>query len=111
VVDPGRPLIFERRGGIMKLVATREQLHEMIDDLPEADVDPVAEILASRVEHPVLQVVEDTPVDDEQPSAEEEAAKAASPARRKAIEHLLRIASGEDDGYDFSVSEQLHAAR
>jgi len=97
----------------MKLVATREQLHEMIDDLPEADVDPVAEILASRSNgsEPIVQVIEDTPVDDEQPTAEEEAAKAASPARRKAIEHLLRIASGEDDGYDFSVSEQLHAAR
>jgi hypothetical protein len=31
--------------------------------------------------------------------------------RRRAIEHLLRIANGEDDGYDFSVSEQLHAER
>jgi hypothetical protein len=95
----------------MKLVATREQLHKLIDDLPEADVDPVAEILASRGNKPVVGVIEDTPVDDEQPTAEEEAAAAESPARRKAIEHLLRIASGEDDRYDFSVSEQLHASR
>lgn len=31
--------------------------------------------------------------------------------RRRAIEHLLRIANGEDNGYDFSVSERLHAER
>jgi Arc/MetJ family transcription regulator len=31
--------------------------------------------------------------------------------RRRAIEHLLRIANGEDDRYDFSVSERLHAER
>jgi len=30
---------------------------------------------------------------------------------RAAQEHLLRIAAGEDDGFDFSVSEQLHASR
>ena len=51
------------------------------------------------------------PVDDEQPTAEEEAAAAKSPERRAAIEHLLRIASGEDDRYDFAISEQLHAER
>jgi L-amino acid N-acyltransferase YncA len=76
----------------MKLVATREQLHEMIDDLPEADVDPVAEILASRVE----------PGD---------AQNAAQDEPQDALEFLRRLDSGEEDGYDFSVSEQLHAAR
>jgi Arc/MetJ family transcription regulator len=30
---------------------------------------------------------------------------------RDALEHLRRIAAGEDDGYDFAVSEQLHASR
>lgn len=29
----------------------------------------------------------------------------------EAIDHLRRIATGEDDGYDFSVSERLHAER
>lgn len=29
-------------------MATREQLHKMIDDLPESDLDPIAEILISR---------------------------------------------------------------
>ncbi len=52
-----------------------------------------------------------SPEEDEGSSAEEEAAAAQSPERRAAIEHLLRIASGEDDGYDFSVSKRLHAER
>jgi hypothetical protein len=30
---------------------------------------------------------------------------------RDAQAHLLRIAAGEDDGYDFAISEQLHASR
>jgi hypothetical protein len=40
-----------------------------------------------------------------------EAVRAEQDRRRAAIEHLRRIATGEDDGYDFAVSESLHAAR
>ena len=40
-----------------------------------------------------------------------EAIKAERPDRREAIEFLKRIANGEEDGYDFAVSEQLHAER
>jgi hypothetical protein len=40
-----------------------------------------------------------------------EAIRAERGARNEAIEHLLRIANGEDDGYDWSVSERLHAER
>ena len=29
-------------------VTTREKIHQLVDELPEADLDPVAEILASR---------------------------------------------------------------
>lgn len=29
-------------------VTTREKIHKLVDELPEADLDPVAEILASR---------------------------------------------------------------
>jgi hypothetical protein len=35
----------------MGSVTTREKIHKLIDELPEADLDPVAEILASRNEH------------------------------------------------------------
>jgi hypothetical protein len=40
-----------------------------------------------------------------------EAIRAERTARRDAIEHLRRIATGEDDRYDFAISEQLHASR
>jgi hypothetical protein len=40
-----------------------------------------------------------------------EAIRAERTGRREAIEHLKRIATGEDDGYDFAVSERLHAER
>jgi hypothetical protein len=40
-----------------------------------------------------------------------EAIRAEQNARLQAREHLRRIATGEDDGYDWSVSERLHAGR
>jgi metal-responsive CopG/Arc/MetJ family transcriptional regulator len=40
-----------------------------------------------------------------------EAIRAERARKRDAIEHLRRIATGEDDGYDFAVSERLHASR
>lgn len=40
-----------------------------------------------------------------------ETVRAEQDARQKAREHLRRIAMGEDDRYDFSVSERLHAER
>jgi hypothetical protein len=40
-----------------------------------------------------------------------EAFRAERTARSDALEHLRQIATGEDDGYDFAVSESLHASR
>jgi hypothetical protein len=40
-----------------------------------------------------------------------EALRAERSARSEAREHLRRIASGEDDRYDFAVSERMHASR
>lgn len=40
-----------------------------------------------------------------------EAVRAERTALRDALEHLDRIATGEDDGYDFAISERLHAER
>jgi hypothetical protein len=40
-----------------------------------------------------------------------EAIRAERAGRRAALEHLHRIATGEDDRYDFSISERLHATR
>jgi hypothetical protein len=40
-----------------------------------------------------------------------DAVRAERSARSEAREHLRRIATGEDDRYDFAVSERLHAER
>jgi hypothetical protein len=40
-----------------------------------------------------------------------EAIRGEQEERQGAIAHLVRIANGEDDRYDFSISEQLHAER
>jgi hypothetical protein len=40
-----------------------------------------------------------------------EAIRAERTDRQSAHEHLMRIATGEDNRYDFAVSEHLHASR
>jgi hypothetical protein len=40
-----------------------------------------------------------------------DAVRAERSARREASEHLRRIATGEDDRYDFAVALRLHAER
>jgi len=92
-------------------MTTREKARKLLDELPEDALEPIVEILASRGKDRIRRLREYSPEEDEGPSAEEEAAAAKSPERRAAIEHLLRIASGEDDRYDFAVSERLHAER
>lgn len=71
-----------------RLVAmtTREKAQKLLDELPEDELEPIVEIMASR-------------------------GKAEPTARSEAREHLRRIATGEDEGYDFAVSERLHASR
>jgi hypothetical protein len=43
--------------------------------------------------------------------AVEEGSEERQAARRRAHEHLRQIATGEDDGYDFAITAQLHAER
>lgn len=40
-----------------------------------------------------------------------EAIRAERAGECDAQEHLMRIAAGEDDRYDFAISENLHASR
>jgi hypothetical protein len=92
-------------------VTTREKAHKLLDELPDSEIEPIVEIMASRGKGSASRLREYSPEEDEGPSAEEEAEAAKSPERLAAIEHFLRISNGDDDGYDFSVSEQLHAER
>jgi hypothetical protein len=90
-------------------MTTREKAQKLLDETPEDELEPFVEILASRKEDPLGQVIEPA-VDDEAPTAEEEAAAAESPERHAAIEFLRQL-DADDDGYDWSVSERLHASR
>ena len=40
-----------------------------------------------------------------------EAMRVQALTEREAIEHLVRVAAGDDDRYDFAVSSALHASR
>jgi hypothetical protein len=67
-------------------MTTRKQTRKLLDELPDSELEGVVDLIVAR-------------------------GKAEPTARSEACEHLLRIATGEDDGYDFAVSEHLHATR
>ena len=56
---------------------TRADLHRLVDELPEASLAPVAQFLA-RAKDPFVATLESAPWDDEEFTAEEQAAVAAS---------------------------------
>jgi hypothetical protein len=55
-------------------VSTREKAHKLLDELPESEIEPVVEFIASRGGDPLLRLLENAPEEDEDISAEEEAA-------------------------------------
>jgi len=67
-------------------MTTRKQTRKLLDELPDSTLEPIVDMMI-------------------------EPGKAEPTARSEARRHLLRIATGEDDGYDFAVSEHLHATR
>ena len=82
-------------GGRIQLMSTREKVHQLIDELPESEMEPVLELIASRGADPVLHLLENAPEEDEEISAEEEAAAAEGRAdiaagRTVSHEEMLR---------------------
>jgi predicted transcriptional regulator len=59
-------------------MTTREQAHKLLDELPESEIEPVLEFIASRREDedPVIAAFRDAPQDDEPWTDEDEAAAA-----------------------------------
>jgi ribosomal protein L12E/L44/L45/RPP1/RPP2 len=55
-------------------MTTREKAHKLLDELPDSEIEPVVEFLASRREDPVAAAFRDAPEDDEPFTAEDEAA-------------------------------------
>ena len=70
---------------------TREKIHQLIDELQEADLDPVAEILVSRGRRPLLRAIANAPEDDEPWTDEDEAAVAESRAELAAGAPLIPL--------------------
>jgi hypothetical protein len=59
-------------------MTTREQAHKLLDELPESEIEPVLEFIASRRDEddPLVAAFRDAPQDDEPWSAEDETAAA-----------------------------------
>ena len=76
-------------------MTTREKAHKLLDELPESEIEPVVEFIASRQEDPVLAACRDAPEDDEPFTAQDEAAVAEGRAdfaagRTVSHEEMLR---------------------
>ncbi len=65
-------------------MTTRERAHKLLDDLPESEIEPVLEFIASRGEDRVIAAFRDAPEDDEPWTEEDEAAMAEVEADRAA---------------------------
>jgi len=57
-------------------VTTRERLHQLVDELSESEADDALRYVASRREDPLVRRLDSAPLEDEEISAEEEAAAA-----------------------------------
>jgi predicted transcriptional regulator len=55
-------------------MTTRERARKLLDELPEAELEPVLDFIASRGEDPVIAAFHNAPEDDEPFTAEDEAA-------------------------------------
>lgn len=55
-------------------MTTREKLHRLVDELPEEKLDAALKAIETRADDPLIRRLEDSPPEDEEISAEEEAA-------------------------------------
>jgi len=55
-------------------MTTREKLHRIVEELPEEELDAALEAIEKRSDGPLIRRLEDAPPEDEEISAEEEAA-------------------------------------
>lgn len=55
-------------------MTTREQLHRIVDELPEEELEAALKAIEARSDDPMIRRLDDAPPEDEEISAEEEAA-------------------------------------
>ena len=75
-------------------MADRAQLHRLVDELPEASLEPAGRYLERAVD-PMIAVLDAAPVDDELLSPEDEAAMRDSDRARAVGERFLTMAEIE----------------
>lgn len=67
-------------------MTTREKAHRLLDELPDSELEPVLEFIASRGDDSFAHWLDSRPVEDEQISADETAAVDAANAELAAGE-------------------------
>jgi hypothetical protein len=55
-------------------MTVKERLHQLVDELSDAEADDALRYVASRREDPLVQMLDNAPEEDEEISAEEDAA-------------------------------------
>ena len=55
-------------------MTTREKLHQLVDELPEEELDAALKVIESRADDPLIRRLDEVPLEDEEISPEEEAA-------------------------------------
>jgi hypothetical protein len=58
----------------ISVMTTREKLHQIVDKLPEEELDAALKAIESRADDPLIRRLEEAPLEDEEISPEEEAA-------------------------------------
>jgi hypothetical protein len=61
-------------GANIESMTTREKLHQVVDELPEEELDAALQAIELRADDPLIRRFEDVAPEDEEISAEEEAA-------------------------------------
>jgi hypothetical protein len=60
--------------GTIETMTTREKLHRIVDELPEEELEAALRAIETRSDDPLIRRLEEAPPEDEEISAEEEAA-------------------------------------
>jgi hypothetical protein len=61
-------------GTTIREMTAKERLHKLVDELTEAETNRALRYIASRHEDPLIRRLDEAPLEDEEISAEEEAA-------------------------------------
>lgn len=67
-------LILVSNAATIGSMTTRDRLHQIVDKLPEEELDAALQAIEARADDPMIRRLDDAPAEDEEISPEEEAA-------------------------------------